>query len=373
MKSLGLFFTKGVSVEIWKKSGLLGREKLIYEEFIKKKIFNKIYWFTYGTNDKEYERELIKGIEIIPKPKIFFWRIGNLIYSFLLPIKQKKYLKECSFYKTNQMGGSWTAVISKFLYKKPLVLRTGYTASLFSNTKIFHYFQDILTEKISYKNADVSIVASKGDYDYIVRRYNPKKKVIIHNYVNISLFKPKKIGKKLDIVFIGRLNEQKNIRSLINAVAKTDYTLDIYGRGKLKEELEKLIKSLKKEDKIKLKGVVSNNDLPKILNQYKIYILSSLYEGMPKTLLEAMSCGLCCLGTNVSGIKEVIKHNQNGWLTGIDEENIKRSINFLMRDYKVREKLGKNARKTIEKEFSLSKVVEKEIKVYEDLLKNGDK
>ena len=59
-KILGLFFTKGISVETWEKIGILDREKLIYEKLISNKIFDKIYWFTYGTSDEKYEKELHK-------------------------------------------------------------------------------------------------------------------------------------------------------------------------------------------------------------------------------------------------------------------------------------------------------------------------
>ena len=50
---------------------------------------------------------------------------------------------------------------------------------------------------------------------------------------------------------------------------------------------------------VKFNGVVANDKLPDILNEYKYYILASNYEGMPKTLLEAMACGNLCIGTNV--------------------------------------------------------------------------
>jgi glycosyltransferase involved in cell wall biosynthesis len=366
MKTLGLFFTKGVSVEIWKESGLLDREKLIYEELIKRKVFNKIYWFTYGSNDKKYQKDLMEEIQIIPKPKIFAGNLGNLIYSFLLPIKQKKYLKECSVYKTNQMGGSWTAVISKLLYKKPLILRTGYTYSKndLEAKKYISYLKDRLIETIAYKFNNIVIVSSDSQKKYIQEKYKPKSIIVIPNYIDINLFKPLNKIKIKDIVFVGRLSEEKNLFNLINAIAKTPYSLDIYGQGPLKNEIETQIKKLGKEKQIKLCGVVPNCKLPKILNQYSIYVLSSLYEGMPKTLLEAMSCGLCSLGTNVSGIKEVIEHNKNGWLVNSEEESIKKGIEDLMKNSNRRSKLGNEARKLVIQNFSLEKIINKETAIY---------
>ena len=81
---LGLFFTEGVSLGLWKARGLLDRERLIYEKLLEQKVFHKIYWFTYGDDDKRYESELKKGIEVFPMPKFFSFKKGALLYSFLL-------------------------------------------------------------------------------------------------------------------------------------------------------------------------------------------------------------------------------------------------------------------------------------------------
>lgn len=369
-KTLGLFFTRGISVETWFKSGLLDREKIIYEKLIKEKIFDNIYWFSYGSKDCIYEKYLIKGIKIISKPKIFYGRMGDLVYSFLLPFLKKKYLKKCDVYKTNQMDGSWAAVISKKLYKKPLLVRTGYTASqtLLKSSKIIKYFFSELIENFAYKNSDFATVTSKTQKKYIIKNYNPNKIILNTNYVNTKLFKPIFNKKIKDIIFVGRLSEEKNIINLIKAVSKTDYGLDLYGEGSLKNELENLIESLKEEKKIKLMGTIPNDKLPIIMNHYKLFVLPSLYEGMPKTLLEAMSCGLCCIGTNIDGINEVIINNHNGLLIGLNEKDIFNGINFLMMNPQVRKSLGINARKTIEENFSLNKIIENEIKIYKNLI-----
>ncbi|MDK2789540.1 MAG: hypothetical protein PWP15_47 [Methanothermococcus sp.] len=370
MKILGLFFTEGISVELWHNKGMFFREKLIYEKLLEKGVLDKIYWFSYGVNDKKYEKYLHEDIEIITMPKIFNFRVGKLIYSFLMPFIQYRYLKKCNIFKTNQMWGSWTAIISKIIYKKSLILRTGYTISLFSlkENKKIPYFINKLIEKLAYKFADFSIVSSNEDYNYVIKNYGVRNIIVNPNYINTDLFKPMNIKKEKDIIFVGRLSKQKNIFNLIKAFKSLNYDLDIYGDGELKEKIEELIKDLKLDDKVKLKGTVPNSELPSILNQYKIYVLPSFYEGMPKTLLEAMACGLPCLGTDVEGTREVIIHGENGWLTNTDLESINKGIVKLMEAKNLRKKLGENARKTIEEKYSLKKVVDMEIEVYENLI-----
>jgi len=67
MKILGLFFTEGISVELWHNKGMFFREKLIYEKLLEKGVLDKIYWFSYGVNDKKYEKYLHEDIEKINK------------------------------------------------------------------------------------------------------------------------------------------------------------------------------------------------------------------------------------------------------------------------------------------------------------------
>ena len=116
-------------------------------------------------------------------------------------------------------------------------------------------------------------------------------------------------------------------------------------------------------------GRVSNAKLPYLLNQYSYFILPSFSEGMPKVLLEAMSCGLVCIGTPVSGIIEIIQNGKNGILSsGTDVNSIKLAINIAIRNNN--EKIKTLARKTIVSSFSLNKYVEKESEVFMTIVDN---
>ena len=59
------------------------------------------------------------------------------------------------------------------------------------------------------------------------------------------------------------------------------------------------------------KGVLNNDELAYTYNKYKVFVLLSTHEGNPKTLMEAMACGMSVIGTNVIGIKQLISHNKN--------------------------------------------------------------
>ena len=366
---LALFFTRGVSLETWVETGLFDREKLIYEEHLRRGHLKRVYWLTYGSRDAEIanqlrvKKTLYSGIEVIPIPGIFKAKIGRLIYSFLMPLTQKACLRQADIYKTNQMDGSWSAVLAKFFYHKPLIVRTGYTLSSLtkslkrSKTRIFIYQ---MMERFAFKYADCVTVTSKKDKKYILDMYKcpSSKLIILPNYIDTDLFKPRK-SKKYDdwIVFVGRLNNEKNLFNLITAIAKTDVTLDIYGEGELRENLERHAKN--EGARLNFMGIVPNRELPEILNRYKYYILTSYFEGMPKTLLEAMACGLLCIGTDVEGINEVIEDGVSGVLAaGTDVQSIVEILQKIVEcDI---EEIGSSAVEKIKRCFSLRSVVERE-------------
>jgi glycosyltransferase involved in cell wall biosynthesis len=113
-------------------------------------------------------------------------------------------------------------------------------------------------------------------------------------------------------------------------------------------------------------GVVPNSELPAVLNRYRWYILPSLHEGMPKTLLEAMACGLVCIGTDVDGINQIIEDGVNGYLaegTQADAlvEVIKRATQ-LPRDSVTAEGIRR-----VRNSFSLETVAEREKEIIANL------
>ena len=379
--TLTLFFTRGVSLELWNKSGLLGREKALYEWYLGHGYFEQIYWLTYGVDDRRLSLKLKKDgilhekINVIGMPSIFkIPKIGSTIYSFLLPVIYKKVLMDSTIFKTNQMDGSWSAVIAKLLYKKPLSLRTGFTRSMFElkekGRRNLGYYLFKAIEKIAYKKADVAYVSSRHDRTYLKEQNisDTKQISVVHNYIDTELFSPSKVERKTDsLLFVGRLNQQKNLNNLLNAVSRTDFSLDIYGDGELKDEIREI--AYKKGVKLIFHGKVDNQLLPGIYNSYQFYILPSFYEGMPKTLLEAMACGCFCIGTPVSGISELITHGETGYLA---EGTTSDCIYNALKDIAGQDIQGitSRARLFLENRFSIEAVCKQEYSLLKGVLNN---
>ncbi|MFX1256859.1 MAG: glycosyltransferase family 4 protein [Promethearchaeota archaeon] len=361
----------------------MSREISLYKKLLKYGV--EITFLTYGDESDFNYSDLLKGIRIVPILGMIKSKIPKFkfIKSLFLPFKLKKIFRNIDIIKTNQVEGSWIGCIAKILYRKKLIVRAGFeglrnyiTLSKVKGRKnyfkyLFYYFKIYILEFIAYKMADKIILTSELDINFILKKFKleKKKKNIFHfyNFIDVDLFKPMNLEKKdKHVLFIGILYTAKNLINLLNAFKDLKgFTLDIIGKGKQKEILKKLAKEL--GIRVNFLGRFPNEQLPEIINQYQIFILPSYYEGNPRVLLESMSCGVACIGTNVRGISNLIKHKENGYLCEIDSKSIREAILTLYRDKKLREKIGQNAREFILNNCSLDLILKKEFSLYKSL------
>ena len=158
MTKVTLFFTYGLSLKAWDEFGFLSREISYYHDLSKKGI--KVQFLTYGDATDHSVGGVPKNIEIIPiykkikRPKN---KILMLLQSILIPFLFKKELNSSDIFKSNQIWGAWVAVIAKFLFSKPLLIRVGY--DLYKNALIdeknkFKLLFIFVSSKLAYKSAD---------------------------------------------------------------------------------------------------------------------------------------------------------------------------------------------------------------------------
>lgn len=365
-KNLGLFMTRGMSLEKWAKLGTLAREIKPYNELAKD--FKTIYIFSYGRRDSTlFAKDLASNLKVLPRPR----HISVFLYSLLLPFIQKKTLKNIDILKTNQMDGSWAAVLAKKMYKKHLVVRCGYEwlYTIQKNKKSFlKRWTAFIVEKFAYSNADKIILTSSVSKDFVLTNFNvnSSKIEIISNYIDTELFRPMNIEKDPKrILFVGRLEKDKNPKNLILACAGTQLRVVLIGEGSQKDYLKKL--AAEKNVEVIFFGQVDQTRLPEEINKSQIFVLPSYMEGNPKSLLEAMSCGVACVGSDIEGINNLIRQGENGILSVNDPESLRHSITKVVKDDVLCKKLGSNARLQIENENSLQFCLNKELKLYQSL------
>lgn len=203
------------------------------------------------------------------------------------------------------------------------------------------------------------------------------KSTVIKNPVREEVFHIKRNPVNARIINIGRLEEQKNQRMLINAfemvLIKYPFAkLLIYGEGALKTELEKIIANKGLSDNIKLCGYF--NDINSTLSKADIFILSSDYEGLPNSLMEALSAGVPCISTDCpcGGPRSLIDNNVNGMLVPIkDEIKLAEAITDLLSNKSKKESFSKKA-KEFSKEYKTS-IVNNEWKEYIEFIGSDEK
>ena len=174
----------------------------------------------------------------------------------------------------------------------------------------------MMGEKCAVKHADEIIVLSRGVQDYFRDTYGRETK-FIPNGVNRPIVREpqiikEKCGLNKDeyILFLGRLVPEKGLRYLVEAFkkVKTDKKLVIAGGSSDTDEFaNELRKMAKDDDRIIFTGFVQGEELDELYSNAYIYTLPSDLEGMPLSLLEAMSYGNCCLVSDIDECASVVE------------------------------------------------------------------
>jgi glycosyltransferase involved in cell wall biosynthesis len=144
--------------------------------------------------------------------------------------------------------------------------------------------------------------------------------------------------------------------------------LIIAGDGPTRIEVERKIEELDLCNNIHLLGIKSN--MQEIMCSADVFLLNSRLEGMPLTLLEAMSCSLPVVTTPAGGIPELVRPGIDGIVTeGYEQEEYAEAVIDLLENDKLRKKVSAAGRKRVEAEFSAEKIVTMYEKVLESVVK----
>lgn len=374
--TLVLFFTRGVSLKTWLQRGMFDREKSLYEEHLRMGHVSNVLWMTYGADDADIARQLHAegrlhhAIQVVGLPQWLEGKVGNLVHSLVMPMLFYRTLQKGSVFKTNQMDGAWTAVMANALFGRPLIVRTGFTLSLFEaheqGERSFRCRLARALESFVYKHGDMAAVSSHAALAYVTKAYAPRSVRLLPNYVDTNLFYPGKVQRTPNrLTFVGRLHAQKNLAALIPVLREAGYGLDIYGEGPEGQSLREMAARCRAN--VTFHGSIANEKLPDVFRRAETFILPSLFEGMPKALLEAMACGCVCVGADVPGVNEVIRDNENGLLAQASTEMGFRAVLQRLRTAE-RQRLAEAGVSCIKAHYSLSAVAATEAAMLEELI-----
>lgn len=199
---------------------------------------------------------------------------------------------------------SLIALFAFLLKKKVYITFHGEDFTKIKDSSTYKYFAFIYT--------DVFVLSPhmKPCLDLI---HGAEKVHIAFNGIDTRVFHDMKVKRNNDFIAVGYLKKVKGFDLLIKAFKilcdNTPYNgvLKIAGSGKELDALRNLVASLQLENRIKFLGELKNNQIIRLYNDNNFFVLSSLSEGFPKVILEAMSCGNIIVSTNVGSVPDVLK------------------------------------------------------------------
>jgi glycosyltransferase involved in cell wall biosynthesis len=169
------------------------------------------------------------------------------------------------------------------------------------------------------------------------------------------------------IAFLARFEKQKRPFLVLEAARRLpNVELLFVGGGTLQKELEE--KARQWDLKVTFLGRTPNEELPALLNSCALYVLPTMIEGgSPKTLLEAMACGLPVVTADSFGIKECFHHGKHGYrLSDLSPEAWSETIGTLLDQPQLLERMGREARQHVVDHYSVQEAVRREIQVLEE-------
>ena len=289
------------------------------------------------------KKETHKGIEIVRVPFIDlkYYKIASGIL---------KHARSADVVHVHGIGFfSDFFILTKPLHKKPVVIS--------SHGAIFHTGTNLLKNlyffgwcRLLLKFADKVVAVSENDANIFSKIVSPQKITIVHNPVRLDKFRCAR-KKKNTFVFVGRLSKNKRLDLLIEAFASASQNkkamLYIVGSDfeNLRKELERKVKNLNAEDRIKFLGKLPEQELIELLANTDFFISASEYEGFGISAIEGMASGCIPILSNIPSFRAFIEKGKNGFI--VDFHNTKRASKKLAQIMELsraeKEKIRKNA------------------------------
>ena len=271
--------------------------------------------------------------------------------------------------------GTETTIANIFLKKKIIrkIVGDPVWERAYSKAKISESFDEFqvknygfsisLQKKVrsfSIKKSDIVVTPSQHLKNFILNLGFKNKIEIINNGVfipeeNTNIF----TNDQINITIVSRLVSHKNIKKIIRAISDLNdplIYLNIIGDGPELNQLQKISLESNNKDNIIFHGKLNRDDINHIFLKSDIYIQASNYEGLPHSLLEAMSYGIPVLCTPVGECKEILGNEDRGYILDlpVSKNNIKSKINEIISEKNIANKKGERGKDFINEKYNLT-------------------
>lgn len=265
-------------------------------------------------------------------------------------------------------------LICKVFGKKVIIHLHGADFKEFYNNN--RYLQNIIRKM--FLIADSVIVLGTSWNDFVKGIDQSINTIIIRNSVEIREEKVNYDGININILFLAVIIKRKGIFDFVkvasnlindNELKKYNLKFIVAGSGKDENEVKKYIKDRNLQSYFRLEGWVSGEKKIEIIKKCQLFVLPSYNEGLPLSILEAMSYGLPVISTTVGSIDEVVIDNLNGYTVKPGDINkIQEKIKMCIKDSELWKTLSTNSKKIIQNEYGISVYLKKIEELYSSLL-----
>ena len=341
------------------------------------------YKITVLAPDFEGKKTEFSGVNVVYLP-LHFFKAGDFIPAKIPGKNIRQYVEEADIVFTQTIGSIGIKTVNMASkMRKPVIayihsIEWELVKKALWKYNIIRAVSDVIVKNIvrnTYNKCELLLIPSEGTGGLLSINGVRTRKEIVNLGVNIDKFYPakdiriakKKIGIDPDrkvIGYCGRIGREKDLNTLLEAfkilnVRMRDTKLLIVGEG-----IKEITRQFEKEKDCILTGT-QDNVVP-YLQAMDIYVLPSLTETSSLSTMEAMSCGCPCVVTEVGYVKKYIKNKVNGMFFPKKNYSVLASkLQWLLEEDEIRRKIGKEARKTIERRYSWNRTVKKIIDVFD--------
>lgn len=192
----------------------------------------------------------------------------------------------------------------------------------------------------------------------------------VPNGVDVSRFRPDVAASERRLLFVGRLDQPKRVRDLVDAFAAIadefpNRELVVVGSGPREDSLRRRADRTGMGDRIRFVGDVSREEIARYYASAELFVLPTRWEGQPLSVLEAWSAGLPVVTTDVDGVRELVGHGENGHLVEpTSAEALADGIRYALQNPDEADEWGRAGRETVEQEYSWERCAERTRRIY---------
>lgn len=325
--------------------------------------FDEVRYFSYlpeSLGDFTSDSELLARVRVFPGGGWHPW-----LYAFIMPFRYRRELRGCAVLRVFQVTGVIPALIVKGLFGIPFVTTYGFSYSELTRSRLTAWLRRRV-EAMGLAFADAVIVTTPALAARVSGRARTGAVSVIPNGVDTGLFRPttRRPAFAKKVLYVGRLSEEKNLSALIEATGKLagrfDVRLTFVGDGPQRGQLEASAQHLGVT--AEFLPFVNHRDLPAFFAQADAFVLPSFTEGHPKVLLEAMSCGIPCVASDVGGNRAILTDGETGLLFDPrDAGALADALERVLSQEEFARRLGERARQEVLERYDLRVLVEQEI------------